>query len=142
MNQVYKYINHITWILNALKENNQILVKKINSLFNEKVFASNKSFQKFYYYFSLYIKLEKNIEKGYKILLTNNQVNKKSLLTLKNVYLYRSKVQLNEAIFNLKNIHLQVDISYLIEINSQIKNIASLINILESDIDFLILNLN
>ena len=143
MNQINKYLNHITWTLNALKEHIQIVNKQVKSKIKEKEYLININFQKFNYCFNLFYKLEKSIEKGYKILLTTNKVNKKSLSTLHNIYLYRSEVQLNESIFYLKSYQLQGNNnSFIISIFSEIKNIASLLNNLESDINFLMINLN
>lgn len=144
MNQIDKYLNHIIWLLNALKEHIQIINKNLTHQNKEKEYILNANYQKVYYCFTLFIRLEKNIEKGYKLLLTSNKVNKKSLTTLKNVYLNRCKIQLDELLFHLRNLKLQIGNSnyFMVFINSEIKNIASLLNILESDMNFLITNIN
>ena len=143
MDQVDKYLNHITWLLNALKEHNAVINKDIKNKMKEKRYLINKSFQKFYYSFSLYTKLEINVEKGYKILLTSHKVNKKSILTLKNVYLNRGKILLQDALLYLNNscFELNINKNETSLINQEIKNIASLLNTLESDMNFLIINL-
>lgn len=143
MDQVDKYLNHITWLLNALKEHNAVINKDIKNKMKEKRYLINKSFQKFYYSFSLYTKLEINVEKGYKILLTSHKVNKKSMLTLKNVYLNRGKILLQDALLYLNNscFELNINKNETSLINQEIKNIASLLNTLESDMNFLIINL-
>ena len=143
MDQVDKYLNHITWLLNALKEHNAVINKDIKNKMKEKRYLINKSFQKFYYSFSLYTKLEINVEKGYKILLTSHKVNKKSMLTLKNVYLNRGKILLQDALLYLNNSCFELNINKYETslINQEIKNIASLLNTLESDMNFLIINL-
>lgn len=132
------------WLLNALKEHNKILTKELKNKMQDKAFILNKNFQKFFYTFSLYLKVEKNIEKGYQILLTSSKINKKSILTLKNIYLYRCTIQFNEAInyFKLSKNELSFSLATYNIIIPEIKNIASLLNKLESDMNFLILNIN
>ena len=63
MDQVNKYLNHITWLLNALKEHNAVINKDIKNKMKQKRYLINKSFQKFYYSFSVYTILEINFEK-------------------------------------------------------------------------------
>lgn len=91
-----KYINHISWLINALKEHNKIINQDLKYKMNEKIFISNKNFQQYYYLFNIYLKLFSNIDKGYNIILSNNKINKASLITLKNTYL-------NQCANNFKN---------------------------------------
>lgn len=144
MNQINKCLNHLMWLLNALKEHNKILLKDLKNKMNDKAFVLNKNFQKYFYSITLYLKVEKNIEKGYQLLLSSSKINKKSILTLKNIYLYRCNIQFNEAsnYFKLSKNELNVPLSIYNIIIPEMKNIASLLNKLENDMNFLILNLN
>lgn len=143
MNQINKYLNHLTWLLNALKEHNKILNQDLKFKMNDKVFINNKNFQKYYYYFSIYLKLASNIEKGYRLIITSNKVNRTSIYTLKNTYLNRCAIQFKNAGNYLKISRQEICIS----VNSfsllfiEMKNIASLLLQLESDMNFLIINL-
>lgn len=142
MNQINKYLNHITWLLNALKEHNKILNQDLKYKMNDKVFINNKNFQKYFYFFSIYLKLANNIEKGYQLIITSNKVNRTSIYTLKNTYLIRCAIQFKNAGNYLKSARQEIfSKNSLSLIFSEMKNIASLLMQLESDMNFLIINL-
>lgn len=138
-----KYINHISWLINALKEHNKIINQYLKYKMNEKIFISNKNFQQYYYLFNIYLKLFSNIDKGYNIILSNNKINKASLITLKNTYLNRCANNFKNAGIYLKKSkqELSMNLESFSLLFHEMKNIASLLMYLESDINFLILNL-
>ncbi len=138
-----KYINHISWLINALKEHNKIINQDLKYKMNEKIFISNKNFQQYYYLFNIYLKLFSNIDKGYNIILSNNKINKTSLITLKNTYLNRCAKNFKNAGIYLKKSRqeLSMNLESFSLLFHEMKNIASLLMYLESDINFLILNL-
>ena len=138
-----KYINHISWLINALKEHNKIINQDLKYKMNEKIFISNKNFQQYYYLFNIYLKLFSNIDKGYNIILSNNKINKASLITLKNIYLNRCANNFKNAGIYLKKSRqeLSMNLESFSLLFHEMKNIASLLMHLESDINFLILNL-
>ena len=138
-----KYINHISWLINALKEHNKIINQDLKYKMNEKIFISNKNFQQYYYLFNIYLKLFSNIDKGYNIILSNNKINKASLITLKNTYLNRFANNFKNAGIYLKKSRqeLSMHLESFSLLFHEMKNIASLLMYLESDINFLILNL-
>lgn len=137
-----KYINHISWLISALKEHNKIINQDLKYKINEKIFINNKSFQQYYYFFNLYLKLFSNIDKGYNIILSSNKINKTNLITLKNIYLNRCAENFKNAGIYLKKSKQELLIyseSFSLLFH-EMKNIASLLMYLESDINFLILN--
>lgn len=143
MNQINKYLNHITWILNALKEHHKIINQELKFRMSEKPFINNKNFQAYYYNFTMYMKLENNLEKGYRLILSNNKINKKAIITLKATYLNRCALNFKTAgnYLKMSRQEMQVSSSLFSVFFVEMKNIASLLMNLESDINFLIMNL-
>lgn len=138
MDLINKYINHVTWLNNALKEHNKFLNIEVKSLSKEKYFLINKSFQKANYFLQIYLKLSQNFIKGYQLLIINNRLNKIHLFNLKNNYLIRSKMYFSDFSMYIKQLRIEIASNKLSTIVLEIKNITSLLTNLESDINFLI----
>lgn len=139
---VDKCVNHIVWVLNAIQEHNKILFLELKSKMNNSFFISNKNFQQYFYTFTLYLKLEKSFSKGYHLLLAN-KLTKKTLNTLCQTYLIRMAMHFKTSGTYLKMARKEVNAHFeeFSFIYSEMKNIASLLNTLESDINYLIKNL-
>lgn len=143
MDLINKCLNHLTWILNATKEQNRLLFQEIKLRMNEKPFILNKNFQKYFYTFTIYLKLSFNIEKGYRLLLSGNKINKKSVLSLRNTYLLRAAIQFRESGNYLKASRSEIDVpsALFASLYGKMKAVSSLLLQLENDMDYLIRNL-
>ena len=90
----------------------------------------------------MYLKLYNSFEKGYFLILNSNKISKPSLITLKNTYLNRCAFQFKNAGIYLKSSRheLLLNSNLFSVLYLEMKNIASLLMQVESDINFLIMN--
>lgn len=138
-----KCLNHLTWLISANKEHNKQIVQDLSFKMSDKVFILNKSFQKYYYSFSLYQKLFNRFDKSFNYVLSNNKLNRHLLSKIKNTYLNRSAFYFKEAGLFLKAAKGELNISSqnFAFLYQEMKNISSIMMSIENDINFLIKNL-
>lgn len=138
-----KCINRIVWLINALKEHNKLTNQEISFKMGDKIFMLNKSFQKYYYSFNLYLKLFNRFEKGVNYLLKSKKLNKHSLANVKNTYLNRAAIYFKEAgqYLKLSKNEIAVQSKNFYFLYTSMKNISSTLMTLENDIINLINNL-
>lgn len=140
---IEKCLNHTVWILNALKEHNRIARQEMKAKMTDKRFILNADFQKYFYSFTLYLKLIQNVDKGYQLMAAKQKINRHNLMTIRNTYLIRGAVYFREAGSYLKKARQQLSVSpsAFSLLYGEMKQIAGLLQSLESDLNYLIGNL-
>ena len=139
-----KYINHVKWLLNALKEHNKIIKSDINNKLESKPFKDNLNYKKCCSSFFVYCKILQNFDKEYQAILNSGNINKYSLLKIYNVYLLRV---LN--VFKDSGYYLKISRQEMIYIKEsfgvhfqEMKQVANLLLAIQQDFIVLIKNLH
>ena len=139
-----KYINHIKWLLNALKEHSKIIKNDINIKLENKPYKDSINYKKSCSLFFTYCKLLQNFDKEYQLTLNSGDINKYGLSKIYNVYLLRV---LN--VYKDSGYYLKISRQEMIYIKDsfgvhfqEMKQVANLLLAIQQDFVFLIKNLH
>ena len=139
-----KYLNHIKWLLNALKEHNKIIKNDINNKLENKPYKDSINYKKCCSLFLTYCKLLQNFDKEYQIALNSNNLKKYILFNIYKVYLVRIINVFKDSGYYLKMSRqemIYIKDSFGIHFQ-EMKQVANLLLVIQQDFIVILKNLH
>ena len=140
MSDQIKCLNHLSWIFQAIREQNKRTFQETKLRMNDKAFALNKNFQQYFYSFTMYLRIFDKTMKGFTLLVSNPPLKRLPFIPLRNTYLVRAAIHFKEAGNHLKAARTELSVPGQLfgTLYQDMKAISSLLATLERDLDYLI----
>lgn len=139
-----KYLNHIKWLLNALKEHNKIIKNDINNKLENEPYKDSINYKKCCSLFLTYCKLLQNFDKEYQTALNSNNLKKYILFNIYKVYLVRIINVFKDSGYYLKMSRqemIYIKDSFGIHFQ-EMKQVANLLLVIQQDFIVILKNLH